>query len=147
MISWLIETLFNIVKFIWNAPTWAVVLVIVIFFAVLYYFGIFDSSSGTNGSRGEEDKGSGSSYTNKMTHINFDKPEQPFVFYDYNGDRRGRGDCFYDSKGCRRSWGDGFYDGKGFFRNWGESYYDSHGYFRSWGDCFYDTQGNLVYPD
>ena len=69
MISWLIETLFNIAKFIWNAPTWAVVLVIVIFFAVLYYFGIFDSSSGNNGSRGEEDKGSGSSYADRKSVV------------------------------------------------------------------------------
>lgn len=148
MISWLFETLFGIIKFIWNAPTWAVVLVIVIF-AVLYFignlFGIFDSYGGS-GSGGYEG-GSNSTYADETSQIKFDKPKQPFVFYDYNGDRRGRGDCFYDSKGYRRSWGDGFYDGKGYYRSWGESYYDACGYFRSWGDCFYDTQGNLVYPN
>lgn len=148
MINGLIETLFGIIKLIWNAPFWLVVLVIVIFFVVYFvgyvlgYFGDSGSSSSTGYGAGV-----GHSYTAESYQIEFDKVENSFVFYDYNGNRCGKGDCFYDSKGYCRSWGDGFYDAEGNYCNWGDCYYDACGYFRSWGDCFYDTQGNLVYPD
>jgi hypothetical protein len=141
MISSLIKALFGIIKLIWNAPTWVVVLVIIMIAVLSFLIG--DSGSSSSGGTGE----SSSKYPNELPKLQFNKPEQPFVFYDYNGDRHGRGDCFQDSKGYYRSWGDDFYDGKGYYRSWGENYYDIRGYFRSWGDCFYDTQGNLVYPN
>ncbi len=148
MISSLLKLLFEIIRFIWNAPTWAVILGIVIF-AVLYFignlFGIFDSSGGSGG--GRYGGGSANEEPVEPFRINFDKPEHPFVFYDSHGNRCGRGSSFYDSKGDRCSWGGGFHDGKGYYRQWGENYYDARGYFRSWGECFYDAQGNLVYPD
>lgn len=148
MIYTLVETIFGIIKFIWTAPFWIVILGIVIF-GVFYMignlFGIFDTSGS---SEGKEPRST--SADNKFTEpfqINFDRPEHPFVFYDNQGNRCGRGSSFYDSKGEFCSWGMGFHDGKGYYRQWGESYYDARGYFRSWGECFYDARGNLVYPE
>ena len=145
MISGLFELLFEIIRCIWNAPTWTVILGIVIY-AVLYFIGnlffIFDSSGESGGGGGSDTDGSG-----EPLRIDFDKPEHSFVFYDNHGNRCGRGSSFYDSKGERCSWGSGFHDGKGYYRQWGENYYDARGYFRSWGECFYDAQGNLVYPN
>lgn len=150
MISALFEVFFGIIKFIWDAPTWAVVAVIVIF-CILHFigrlFGLFDGSDSSESGEHEGGSDSDREYPNDSSLIQFDKPEQPFAFYDYNGDRRGRGDCFYDSKGYRCSWGGGFYDGKGYYRSWGEAFYDARGFYRSWGDPFYDTQGDLVYPN
>lgn len=143
MISALFETFFGIIKFVWNAPTWAVVLVIAILFVLCFIGRLFGGSDSSGDGRYGE--GTGNEYPDDSNPIQFDKHEHPFAFYDYNGDRRGRGDCFQDSKGYRRSWGDGFYDGKGYYRSWGEGFYDARGYYRSWGDPFYDTQGNLVY--
>lgn len=149
MLNGIITTLFKIIELIWNAPFWLVVLVIIIF-SILYLignlFGVFDVSDSSAHSTGYVES-SNCTYSNDEYQVKLDKIEHPFVFYDYNGNRCGRGDCFYDSKGCRRSWGDGFYDAEGNYCDWGDSYYDAHGYFRSWGDCFYDTKGNLVYPD
>lgn len=147
MISNLIGALFDIIKGIWNAPTWLVVLVVVIL-GVLYLaarlFGVLDDSesSDSNGYVGNLSRKN----PDKEIQGQGEKPEQPFVFYDSQSNRRGRGDCFYDSQGNRRSWGEGFYDGKGYYRSWGDSFYDARGNFRSWGECFYDAQGNLVYP-
>lgn len=59
----------------------------------------------------------GSFNNDAICQIKFDKVDQPFVFYDYKGNRCGSGDCFYDSKGNRVSCGNGFYDGKGYYRN------------------------------
>lgn len=148
MIYALVEALFGIIKFIWTAPFWAVILGIIIL-GVLYMignlFGIFDSSEGSGG--GGYGGGSSSKESADPFQIDFNKPERPFVFYDSHGDRCGRGSSFYDSKGEFCIWGGGFHDGKGCYRQWGESYYDAHGYFRSWGECFYDARGNLVYPE
>ncbi len=61
MISGLIETLFKIVELIWNAPTWLVVLVIVLFsglyfFARLSGYGDDYSSSGGTGYGGSSSR-------------------------------------------------------------------------------------------
>ena len=147
MISGLIGTVFKIIELIWKAPVWLVVLIIVLLVVWNFFAYLFDGSNDSGGS----DVGYGGSadcpYTDEIWPIGSDKVEKSFVFYDSNGDRRGRGDCFYDSRGYRRNWGDGFYDGKGYYRSWGDSYYDACGYFRSWGERFYDTEGNLVYPE
>lgn len=152
MIFDFITGIFNILKAIWNAPAWLVWLVIALIAIVCFVVwlcvpssgSIISSSSGNGGVYGTEpESDSGKKYDQESTN----QIEHAFVFYDSQGNRRGRGDCFYDSKGYRRSWGDSFYDGKGQFRNWGESYYDARGYFRSWGECFYDAKGNLVYPN
>lgn len=139
MLFGLIELIFNIIKAIWYAPVWLVILFVIILAIINIVQGLFGNpnSGGT-----ENAMGSGSAYVPTTDQI-----EQPFSFYDYNGERCGRGDCFYDSEGNCVSWGDGFCDGKGYQRDWGDDYYDALGYFRSWGDCFYDTQGNLVYPE
>ena len=53
MLYSLIEALFKIVELVWNAPTWLVVLVIVLF-AVLYFlawlFGFVDGSGSSDSS-------------------------------------------------------------------------------------------------
>lgn len=101
----------------------------------------YEENSDYTGSTGFE---AGSKNNDNICQIESEKVNQPFVFYDYRGNRCGRANCFYDSEGNCVSWGDGFYDGEG-YRNWGDNYYDSRGYFRSWGECFYDTKGNIVY--
>lgn len=148
MLSNLVGALIKIITLIWNAPTWLVLLVLFLFAVVYFVVKIFSFDGDTGSSDRAGYRGDSSyTHTDETFPIKFDKVEHPFVFYDSQGNRCGRGSCFYDSKGDRRSWGEGFYDGKGYYRNWGDSYYDARGYFRSWGECFYDAQGNLVYPD
>ena len=120
MIYSLIEALFGIIKLIWNAPFWLVVVVIVILAVINILQGIFGVPNSDNtGSAGYEVE-SVNTYTDNICQIEFEKVDQPFVFYDYSGDRCGRDDCFCDSKGEHRCWGDGFYDGKGYYRKWGD---------------------------
>ncbi len=148
----IINFLFEAIKAIWNAPAWLVVSGIVLIAIVCFIVYLLNPGGGYSSYGGSNGRNSGESSEMQFTESNqfritTEKIKQPFLFYDSNGDCRGRGDCFYDSKGYFRSWGDGFYDGKGIYRNWGENYYDACGYFRSWGDCFYDAKGNLIYPD
>lgn len=146
MLLGLIELVFGIIKAIWYAPVWLVILVVIILAVINMLQSLFDGSDSDNTRSSSYGGGLNNTSDTGIQSIS-DKIEQPFVFYDYNGDRCGRGDCFYDSEGNCVSWGDGFYDGKGYYRNWGDNYYDSRGYFRHWGSCFYDTKGNLVYPN
>lgn len=146
MISGLIEALFGIIKLILMAPFWLFVVVVIILAVINFLQVLFGSSDPS--SMGDSGYSGGAGYTPSDENQSIsDKVEQPFAFYDYNGDRCGRGDCFYDSEGNCVSWGEGFCDGKGYQRNWGDDYYDSQGCYRSWGSCFYDTKGNLVYPN
>ena len=143
----MIGSLINLISWFFSLPFWVFVVIIIVI-AVLNIFirpSDNDNSSGDYSSSEYTDYSDSSCDREFQTEIN--KVEHPFVFYDFSGNRCGRGSCFYDSKGIRRSWGEGFYDAKGYYRNWGDGFYDSQGYYRNWGDCFYDTQGNLVYPN
>lgn len=89
MIYGIINALFGIIKLIWNAPFWLVVLAIVILAVINILQGIFGVPNSDNtGSTGVE---VGSVNNNDIYQNKFDKIEHPFVFYDYSGDRCGRG--------------------------------------------------------